>query len=522
MEDRELLLDYVRHGSSRAFTALVERHVNLVYSAALRRVGGDPHRAADVTQQVFTDLASKAARLTHHPILVGWLHQSTRWAANRLCRSERRRTFHKAAVARSADLVISAERPTDWEALRPVLDTALDELRDAEREAVLLRYFSNLSYAEISARLGLGENAARMRVDRALDRLYEILKRRGITSTSIAVGIALSHQAVAAAPAGLAATLAPASLNALAAVAASGSGVSALATFIAGKVQIALVFIVAAILTATLYQERTRIAAERQKIAQTRPQREAAQHRFDQAKLRLASEIRALQALPAGEPVAALDPVDVERKRLDLVIRKGELDSGYAALFRRVHLAPPVLDQLKELIVQRNQAEFDAQQVAKAYGEDLTPSELRQVRAEADRPIDQQIAALLGPEKMAEFNRYLTVSDLEIPREMLMDPARDAQVAAIAASYEKSFPPGAGVIAEDDRLARIRSLRTVAAQYLTTEEWEYFDNNERVIAAANVMNEIARSAALQGKLRLSKQSAKYYPSAPAAPSSKRR
>ena len=71
-EDAELLLRYVVDHSETAFTELVRRHADMVYSAALRLAGGDAQHAEDVTQRVFTELARQAKRLTRHPTLAGW------------------------------------------------------------------------------------------------------------------------------------------------------------------------------------------------------------------------------------------------------------------------------------------------------------------------------------------------------------------------------------------------------------------------------------------------------------------
>src|SRR3954471_3896988 len=90
-EDAELLRRYAAEKSEEAFAALVQRHLNLVYSVALRQVNGDAHLAEDVAQQVFTALARKAAALAERPALSGWLYRSTRFAASDIVRVERRR-----------------------------------------------------------------------------------------------------------------------------------------------------------------------------------------------------------------------------------------------------------------------------------------------------------------------------------------------------------------------------------------------------------------------------------------------
>ncbi|HEX3728646.1 MAG TPA: TonB family protein [Opitutaceae bacterium] len=210
MDDAALLQSYARNRSEAAFAEFVRRHVDLVYSAALRQVGGDPHRAQEVTQVVFTGLARKAAALARHPAPLAWLFQSTRFAAANLRREEGRRRLREGAAA--LEWTAEAAPAADWDRLRPVLDDALSELREGEREAVLLRYFSNEPFAEVGRRLGLNENAARMRVERAVAKLQGQLTRRGITSTAAALGAVLAGNAVAAAPLGVAAAATGAAL----------------------------------------------------------------------------------------------------------------------------------------------------------------------------------------------------------------------------------------------------------------------------------------------------------------------
>lgn len=95
----------------------------------------------------------------------------------------------------------------DWARLRPVLDAALADLKEGDRAAILLRYLQGLDYAAVGERLALTDNAARMRTERALDRLREQFARRGIKSTTAALALALAGESALAAPAGLAATV---------------------------------------------------------------------------------------------------------------------------------------------------------------------------------------------------------------------------------------------------------------------------------------------------------------------------
>jgi RNA polymerase sigma factor (sigma-70 family) len=226
-DDSELLRRYASGRSEAAFAELVRRHVDLVYSAALRQMGGDHHRAEEVTQMVFTDLARKAAALVRHPVLQAWLHRGSRLAALDLRRREGRRSRYERAAATDAAMSGEPAGNSGWEGVGPMLDEAINELDEGDRQAILLRYFGNRHFGEVGRRLRISENAARMRVERALDKLHDRLARRGIKSTSAALAAALSSQAVAAAPAGVAVSSTAA---ALAAGVSSGAWAAFLAT----------------------------------------------------------------------------------------------------------------------------------------------------------------------------------------------------------------------------------------------------------------------------------------------------
>jgi RNA polymerase sigma factor (sigma-70 family) len=211
--DAELLRHFAATNSEDAFAELVRRHVNLVYSAALRQVNGDEHLAKDVAQNVFTDLACKAGLLSRRENLTGWLYTSTHFAAAKIIRGENRRRDREEKFMREtiSDIgmgvsPVQSAPETDWQKIRPALDAAMHDLKASDREAILLRYFENRQFAEVGVKLGLNENAARMRVERALEKLRCILTKRGI-ATAGALASAISANAVQVAPAGLAATL---------------------------------------------------------------------------------------------------------------------------------------------------------------------------------------------------------------------------------------------------------------------------------------------------------------------------
>jgi len=207
IDDPTLLDRYANERSEEAFAELVRRHLPLVYSAALRRTNGDAHRAEDVAQAVFTTMARDAEALSRHAALTGWLYTATRHAAIDLMRAERRRLTREQEAHAMQEQDTPTEPAADWEQLRPVLDEAMDELDERDREAVLLRFFQGQGFAAVGAALRLSEDTARKRVDRALDKLHGLLARRGIASTTGALALALANQTAVAVPMGVAASV---------------------------------------------------------------------------------------------------------------------------------------------------------------------------------------------------------------------------------------------------------------------------------------------------------------------------
>lgn len=221
--DQELLGRYGRERAEEAFGELVRRHLNLVYSAALRQVRS-PQLAEEVAQSAFTDLARGAARLAPDTVLSAWLYQVTRRTAIDVVRREARRQVREQIACEMNALNAT---PSDWTHIAPLLDEAMQALDETDRTAVLLRYFENKSLREVGQTLGASEDAAQKRVGRALERLRAFFAQRGVTVGTGGLAALLSAQAVQAAPAGLAITLAAAALAALALPAAAGAGASA-------------------------------------------------------------------------------------------------------------------------------------------------------------------------------------------------------------------------------------------------------------------------------------------------------
>jgi len=204
-DSRSLLAAYAKTGSEPAFGELLERYIDLVYSAAVRLVGNDADLAKDVTQSVFIDLAGKAPHLPPDVMLGGWLHHHTVYVASTLMRGERRRQAReRQAVEMNAFPDHTKENLAQ---LAPVLDEAIDELGAEDRTAILLRFFEQRDFPSVGQALGSNEEAARKRVSRALEKLHFFLKHRGVSLSAAALGTVLASEAVTAAPAGLAASL---------------------------------------------------------------------------------------------------------------------------------------------------------------------------------------------------------------------------------------------------------------------------------------------------------------------------
>ena len=219
--DSELLHRYAETDDEAAFAEVVRRHVNLVYAASLRLLNGDAMLAEDVTQMVFTDLATKAGKLSSHASVIGWLHTSARYTASSAIRSEqRRRAREQKALAMSEP---DSQLDLQWTQLRPHLDDAIGRLRDGERDAVLLRYFEEKSHREVGQALGLSENAARMKVERGLDKMRLHFERNGVKATTALIATSLaSHAATMSAPHTFAVNLAGNSLQRVAEMKAAG------------------------------------------------------------------------------------------------------------------------------------------------------------------------------------------------------------------------------------------------------------------------------------------------------------
>jgi RNA polymerase sigma factor (sigma-70 family) len=201
--DMELMREFVRDHSETAFAEVVRRHVNLVYSVALRYAGQDGE-AQDIAQAVFILLARKAAGLSDRTVLAGWLYETTRFTASRWLRTDARRHAREQEAYMQS---LAPDSTATWQQLAPHLEAAMSQLAERDRTLLLLRFYENKSGPETAALLGIGEAAAQKGTARALEKLRKVFGKRGITLSAAGIAGADSANAVQSAPASLAAAI---------------------------------------------------------------------------------------------------------------------------------------------------------------------------------------------------------------------------------------------------------------------------------------------------------------------------
>jgi len=204
MDDSALLRQYVGNRSDEAFSELVTRHVNLVYSVAMRHVGNQ-HQAEEITQAVFIILAKKAGGLRHDKALSSWLFRATRLTANNFVRSEMRRHRREQEAHMQSQATVPDSEV--WPQIAPLLDAAVASLNERDRRAIVLRFYEGRDLREVGAALGANEEAAKKRVARAVERLQKFFFKRGVDSTADAITGAIAVHSIQIAPMGLVAAV---------------------------------------------------------------------------------------------------------------------------------------------------------------------------------------------------------------------------------------------------------------------------------------------------------------------------
>ncbi|MEO6568726.1 MAG: sigma-70 family RNA polymerase sigma factor [Opitutaceae bacterium] len=494
--DSELLQEFSVQRSQDAFAQLVGRHVDLVYSAALRQVNGDVHLARDVAQQVFIALARKAKSLRARESLVGWLYTSAHHAAANAVRSERRRRTHEQESFAMHQIDQQENNRPDWERLRPVLDAAMLELDEADRDAVLRRFFSGESFAAIGDALELSHDAARKRVERALDRLHGFLARRGITSSASALGLTLSQHAVAAAPSGLGTVVVHVAFS-------GGAFLSAGSLLLMNKIAVGFTAAMAAGLIALLmFEQRAQLSLEgelmikKTEVAALKASQSVKEQALAAHEIRFREVLAArIAETPNAEPEQITPVTATERMRLD---------ATHAGMFRRLRLDRDRLTALKDLLALRQRTDGEVRNVLKLRGissQDLKWDDMQSLRLIAARDVDAKIGALLGQTGLEYVQTYernaphrYAFTQLETALAAYGEPLSPEQTDQLVAWTAEEADPRSSTISENV-VARAASL-------LTPLQLEKLRLIQSAHAAVPQLMAANQAAALNGTLRL--------------------
>ena len=430
--DHELLEQFAREGSQDAFTEVVRRYLNLVYSAALRQVRS-PELAEEVAQTAFTQLARHAARLAPDTILSAWLYQVTRHAAIDVVRSEARRQAREQIAIEMSEL---NDTNTHWTHIEPLLDEAMQSLDETDRAAILLRYFENKSLREVGAALGASEDAAQKRVSRAIERLQEFFSKRKVAVGASGLAALLSVNAVQAAPAGLLSAVATGAAVSYAAFSAS-TAIAVTKTIAMTTMQKAIIAIAAAGAVAIgLYQARevSNLKEEVQTYREQAQQQASLSNRVQELAQERDRATNALAVAAAENEALKKRPTEVLKLRGEVgrlrqenadmgsssplskvtsspEMRKMVRDQqkvGMAAIYKKLaqdlKLTPDQTGKLNDLLADHIMANVD--NVTSVLHDKPTTDQMNAMFASQETDLQGQLQDLLGADGLAKYQDY--------------------------------------------------------------------------------------------------------------------
>ncbi len=432
--DLDLLGQFAREQSQDAFTELVNRHLGLVYSAALRQVRA-PHLAEDIAQSVFTNLARHAAKLSPDTNLTAWLYRATRNAAIDVIRSEARRQARE-QLSLQMSAMNDNDSPAAWSHIEPLLDEAMDALDEADRTAILMRYFEKKSLSEVGAALGASEDAAQKRVSRAVERLREFLAKRKVAVGAAGLVALLSTNAVQALPAAFATTVATGAVLASATLSTSSAATTtiAIAMTTAQKVLVT-VLITGAVaagvyegLQASRYRERVKaLELQQEQDADQRRQFDKLKKERDDATVKLAQVIdenNSLKKRPAdvlklrnevgqlkrentemgSKSALSKMTADPETRKMMREQQKMGIAMLYKGYFDQTQMAPDMKEKLNNLLADHVMQNVDT--ITTLLRDKPPKEQFDQAFAAQNASLQQDVASMLGPDGLAQFNDY--------------------------------------------------------------------------------------------------------------------
>src|SRR5688572_12175349 len=423
IEGEQWLAEYAQTGSEAAFREVVERYVNLVYSAAIRLVNGDTHLAEDVTQKVFADLAGMARKISRDVKLGGWLHRHTCFVANNTMRGERRRQLRERSAVEMNSMEDHSQE--NLALIAPVLDEAINELGSDDRDAIMLRFFEQKDFRSVGEALGSNEEAARKRVSRALEKLHGLLTRRGVVLSTTALTATLTTHVVSAAPAGLAVSISTAAVAS--AAAGSGTALTLIQIMAKAKVGIAAALVVAvAIPVAMGVREHNKLRAENEALraqaaqvdqltaenarlaslaAQAKPAT-APSNDPSRELLKLRGEVGRLRTeatSPKPSPISSVIS-DPEARSMIREQQKVGMSMLYKEFGKRAKLSPEMTQKFVDVLADDIMENVD--HVGALLQEGKSREEIDQVFTAQEAALSAKLKELLGPEGFAQYQDY--------------------------------------------------------------------------------------------------------------------
>jgi RNA polymerase sigma factor (sigma-70 family) len=489
-DGEQLLAEYAATSSELAFHEIVTRYVDLVHSTAARLVNNDIHLAQDVTQTVFADLARMAPTFSPDVMLGGWLHRHTCFVARNTMRGERRRQDReRQAVEMNSMEDHSAENLCT---VAPFLDDAIDQLGSEDRKAILLRFFEQRDFHSVGAAMGSNEEAARKRVNRALEKLHGLLQRRGVSLSVAALGTILGAHAVSAAPAGMAGAITATAL----ATAAVGTATttSTVMTIMSIKMKTGIlgaIVIAAAIPWVMENRANTKLRAENETLRQqvqsaqdlaaenarlsnivavaTAKPSEPSADEHNREVLKLRGELGRLRTVATTPKPSVLSGITANSEMMKMIRTQNRmaLQAVYKEFAKKANLTPEQSEKLADMLA--DNVVDSIGHITSVLSEGKSRDEINALFDDLDAVSVEKMHDLLGPEAFAQYQEYTqdlacSMTVAQFKTHLTGDKtAKEKQLLDVMREETRSALAGAG-LRPDFQTVPMFNLRNIASE----------------------------------------------------------